>query len=53
MQSRNSLRRSEMSSCFLCNEEKDTRKLYTGSARGFSDLCFDCTITFFKLKSEE
>jgi hypothetical protein len=42
-----------MAKCFLCGEERDTRKLFSGSARGFADFCFDCTIRFFKLKKEE
>jgi hypothetical protein len=42
-----------MAICFLCREEADTRKLFTGSARGFADICFDCAIKFYKLKKEE
>jgi hypothetical protein len=42
-----------MAKCFLCNEEGDTRKLLTGGARGYADMCFDCAIRFFKLKKEE
>jgi len=41
-----------MATCFLCREEGDTRRLFAGSARGFADMCFDCTIRFYKLQKE-
>jgi hypothetical protein len=41
-----------MGKCLLCNEEKDTRRLFMGGARGFANLCFDCTIRFFKIEKE-
>jgi len=41
-----------MEKCFLCGEEKETRKVFLGRARGFSDLCFDCTLKFFKIEQE-
>ncbi len=43
---------SVMASCFLCRQEADTRKVYMGSARGFADLCIDCVIRFYKIKTE-
>jgi hypothetical protein len=42
-----------MARCFLCGEEGDTRRLFTGGARGFADTCFDCAIKFFKLRKED
>jgi len=42
-----------MAKCFLCGVEADTRKLYAGGARGFSEFCFDCAIKFFKLRKED
>jgi len=42
-----------MGVCFLCRAEGDTRKVYMGSARGFADLCIDCVIKFYKIKSEQ
>ncbi len=41
-----------MAACFLCRKEADTRKVYMGSARGFADLCIDCVIRFYKIKTE-
>lgn len=42
-----------MAKCFLCGDESDTRRVYAGSARGFADICFDCALKFFKIKTEE
>ena len=42
-----------MTKCFLCGEEKDTRRIFMGSARGFADLCFDCVLTHYKIKKED
>lgn len=42
-----------MGVCFLCRGQSDTRKVYMGSARGFADLCIDCVIKFYKIKSEQ
>ncbi len=42
-----------MGDCFLCRGQRDTRKVYMGSARGFADLCIDCVIKFYKIKSEQ
>ena len=42
-----------MAGCFLCKEDKETRRVFMGSARGFSDLCVDCIIRFYKIKTEE
>ena len=42
-----------MGNCFLCREERDTRKVYLGSARGFSDVCFDCALKFYKIDKED
>jgi len=41
-----------MGECFLCREQNETRKVYMGSARGFADLCIDCVIKFYKIKTE-
>jgi hypothetical protein len=41
-----------MAKCFLCGEDTETRNVFMGSARGFSDLCIDCIIRFYKIKSE-
>jgi hypothetical protein len=42
-----------MATCFLCGDEKETRRVFMGSARGFSDLCIDCVIRFYKIRKEE
>jgi hypothetical protein len=42
-----------MVNCFLCREDRETRKVFMGSARGFADLCMDCIIRFYKIKQEE
>jgi hypothetical protein len=42
-----------MGDCFLCRQEGDTRKVFMGSARGFADLCIDCVIRFYKIKTEQ
>jgi len=42
-----------MARCFLCQEDKDTRRVYIGRARGFESLCIDCMIRFFKLEQEQ
>jgi hypothetical protein len=42
-----------MEKCFLCGEQQDTRRVFIGRARGFSDLCFDCTLRFFKIQQEQ
>ena len=41
-----------MGICFLCGEEKETRKAFMGNARGFAPLCIDCVIRFFKIRTE-
>ncbi|MFH0885083.1 MAG: hypothetical protein V1861_05225 [Candidatus Micrarchaeota archaeon] len=41
-----------MGVCFLCREQSETRKVFMGSARGFSELCIDCVIKFYKIKTE-
>ncbi len=41
-----------MARCLLCREEKDTRKVFMGAARGFADLCFDCVLKFYKIEQE-
>ncbi len=41
-----------MGECFLCQGQNETRKVYMGSARGFADLCIDCVIKFYKIKTE-
>ena len=41
-----------MAKCFLCGEEKETRNVFVGRARGFGELCFDCTLKFFKIQTE-
>lgn len=42
-----------MANCFLCRGEKETRRVFMGSARGFADLCFDCALRFYKIRTEE
>jgi hypothetical protein len=42
-----------MAKCFLCGEEKETRRVLFGEARGFSDLCFDCVLRFYKIEHQE
>jgi hypothetical protein len=42
-----------MAKCFLCSEDKDTRRVLVGRARGFSDVCFDCVLKFFKIEQEK
>ena len=42
-----------MARCFLCMEEKDTRRVLIGRARGFADMCFDCALKFHKIRTEE
>jgi hypothetical protein len=42
-----------MAQCFMCNSDRDTRKVFVGSARGFSDLCIDCIIKFYKIRKED
>ena len=39
--------------CFMCGEGTDTRKVFVGSARGFADICFDCALKFYKIRTEE
>ncbi len=41
-----------MPKCFLCGEDRETRNVFMGSARGFSDLCIDCIIRFYKIRKE-
>jgi len=41
-----------MAKCILCREDRDTRKVYLGRARGFSDICFDCALRFYKIEAE-
>lgn len=41
-----------MATCFLCGDETETRNVFIGSARGFSDLCIDCLIKFYKIRTE-
>ena len=41
-----------MAKCFLCGDEKDTRRVFLGRARGFEGICFDCTLRFFKIQRE-
>lgn len=41
-----------MAKCILCNEETDTRRVFLGSARGISNVCFDCALRFFKIRVE-
>jgi len=42
-----------MGSCFLCGEERETRRVFMGSARGFADLCIDCMVRFFKIRKDD
>ncbi len=42
-----------MNKCFLCGEERETRRIFMGRARGFADLCFDCTLKFHKIEHEK
>ncbi|MFH0737702.1 MAG: hypothetical protein V1827_03375 [Candidatus Micrarchaeota archaeon] len=41
-----------MGTCFMCGNEADTRKVFVGAARGFSEICIDCVIRFYKIKTE-
>ncbi|MEW6722828.1 MAG: hypothetical protein AB1324_06200 [Candidatus Micrarchaeota archaeon] len=41
-----------MADCFLCRTSADTRRVFMGSARGYSDLCFDCVLRFYKIQVE-
>jgi len=41
-----------MAKCSFCGEERDTRRIFAGNARGFSDLCFDCVLKFHKIETE-
>jgi hypothetical protein len=42
-----------MADCFLCHVQSDTRRVFMGSARGFADLCFDCALRFYKIRTEQ
>jgi hypothetical protein len=42
-----------MVKCFLCGMMGETRKVFMGHARGYSDLCFDCVIKFYKIQTEQ
>jgi len=41
-----------MNKCFLCGEEKETRSVFMGGARGFANLCFDCVLKYYKIEHE-
>lgn len=41
-----------MAKCFLCGDDLETRRVFMGSARGFSELCIDCIIRFYKIRKE-
>lgn len=41
-----------MPDCFMCREDRDTRKVFMGRARGYESLCFDCVLKFFKIERE-
>jgi len=42
-----------MARCFLCGDDKETRRIFLGRARGFEDMCFDCTLRFHKIETEK
>lgn len=42
-----------MAECFLCGEDRDTRRVFMGNARGYAEMCFDCTLKFYKIGQEE
>ncbi|MFH1261243.1 MAG: hypothetical protein ABIJ10_04620 [Candidatus Micrarchaeota archaeon] len=42
-----------MVKCFMCGQDTDTRKVMIGRARGFTDVCFDCVLKFYKIDQEK
>lgn len=38
-----------MGKCFICNKAVETRKIFVNEARGYSEMCIDCIIDFFKI----
>lgn len=42
-----------MTKCFMCGEDKDTKRVMVSRARGFCDVCFDCVLRIYKIEQEK